>query len=70
MTSRRYATPYDFKQALEVHLKRHAKTMNLEIARVRQRFVFERFLARLDAQMGDRVVVKGGVALELLLSWR
>lgn len=50
MTPRRYTAPYDFKQALEVHLKRHATTMNLEIARVRQRFVFERFLARLDAE--------------------
>lgn len=34
---------------------------------MRQRYVFDRFLARLRVQFGDRVILKGGVVLEMRL---
>jgi hypothetical protein len=67
MTSRKYAAPLDFKQALENHLRKHVVATGGDLARVRQRWVFERFLARLTSHFGDRVIVKGGVALALRL---
>ena len=68
MISRKYAEPADFKQALENHLKKRAAVMGVDVARLRQRWVFERFLARLTLHFGDRVIVKGGVALALRLA--
>jgi hypothetical protein len=38
------------------------------IERVRQVLVFDRFLARVGAGLGERVVVKGGMAMELRLA--
>jgi hypothetical protein len=38
------------------------------MARFRQILVFERFLARVFAEFGDRVIVKGGVVLEFRLA--
>lgn len=63
--TRRYATPDDFKRALEAHLMTEARRTGEPIARLRQLVVFDRFLARLQAAFPNRVVVKGGVALEL-----
>ncbi len=65
MTARRYETPRAFKQALEDRVKRRAQETAEDIGRLRQRSVFERFLARLVTHLGDRVVLKGGIALRL-----
>jgi hypothetical protein len=62
-----YATARDFKQALEAQIKRRAETGGGDIVRLRQRCVFERFLARIATTFGDRVIVKGGVVLTLRL---
>lgn len=67
MNARRYATARDFKQALEAQLRRRAELGGGDLVRLRQRCVFERFLARLAATFGDRVIVKGGVVLTLRL---
>jgi hypothetical protein len=65
VTARRYASPAAFKHALEERLRRHAEEIDDDFGRMRQRCVVERFLARLAVQFGDRVVVKGGIALQL-----
>jgi hypothetical protein len=67
VTGRRYESPRAFKQALEDRLKRRAQETEEDIGRIRQRAVFERFLARVIAHLGDRVVLKGGIALQLRL---
>lgn len=65
MSPRRYAQPGDFKQALESQLKQHAAAAGVDVKNMRQRWVFERLLARLTLHFGDRVILKGGVALAL-----
>jgi hypothetical protein len=67
VTPRRYATPEDFKQALEAQLRGRVGEATADLPRWRQRCVFERFLARLSVQFGERAVIKGGVALLLRL---
>lgn len=67
MTDRTYATPEAFKNALDQRLRRIAQDKGNPIARVRQVLVFERFLARVFQVLGERVIVKGGVVLELRL---
>lgn len=62
-----YASPEAFRQALEARIRRLARDRAQPIARVRQILVFDRFLARVFAVLGDRAVVKGGVVLELRL---
>ncbi|MFO0759009.1 MAG: nucleotidyl transferase AbiEii/AbiGii toxin family protein [Byssovorax sp.] len=64
---RTYRTAADFRQALDAHLRSLAQSTHADLARLRQRYVFERLLARLAAYFGDRVVLKGGLALELRL---
>lgn len=66
MTVQRYASPQSFKQALEQRLKTVAGN-GAEFARKRQLLVFDRFLARVVAVMGDAVLLKGGLVLELRL---
>ncbi len=61
--AQRYDTARAFKQALEDRLRRRAQ--DEDIGRFRQRAVFERFLARVAGHLGDRVVLKGGIALQL-----
>ncbi|MFS8067376.1 MAG: hypothetical protein ACMG6S_13530 [Byssovorax sp.] len=61
----RYADAGAFKRALEDRLKRRAQDTGEDLERLRQRAVFERLLARIVAHFGDRVIVKGGVALQL-----
>lgn len=64
--TRRYATPQAFGQALEMRLHEQvARTTTMTFERLRQLTVFDRFLARVGQQFGERIVVKGGVALEL-----
>jgi Nucleotidyl transferase AbiEii toxin, Type IV TA system len=66
MTVRTYPSPLAFKQALEQRLRESAKTGG-ELARKRQLLVFDRFLARVVAVLGDAVTLKGGLVLELRL---
>ena len=67
MSPSRYPTPVGFRAALEARLRRRASGDGLELQRVRQLVVFERFLARLVAEFEDGVVLKGGLVLELRL---
>lgn len=64
---RRYATPLAFKQALEQRLK-SSSANGVDFARRRQLLVFDRFLARLVAVVGDAVTLKGGLVLEIRLA--
>jgi hypothetical protein len=66
MTIRSYASPEAFKQALEQRLRTSVKT-GAELTRKRQLLVFDRFLARVVAGLGDAVTLKGGLVLELRL---
>lgn len=67
MTVRTYASPQAFKQALEQRLRTSART-GAEFARKRQLLVFDRFLARVAAALGDAATLKGGLVLELRLA--
>jgi hypothetical protein len=64
---RRYPTPLAFKQALEQRLKSSSAT-GVDFARCRQLLVFDRFLARVAAVVGDAVTLKGGLVLEMRLT--
>lgn len=64
---RRYATPLAFKQALEQRIK-SSSTTGVDFARRRQLLVFDRFLARVAAVVGDAVILKGGLVLEIRLA--
>jgi hypothetical protein len=66
MTVQTYASPQAFKQALEQRLKSSSNS-GADFARRRQLLVFDRFLARLVAVLGDAVLLKGGLVLELRL---
>ena len=67
MTTKRYATPPAFKQALEKRLQ-NASTSGTDFARRRQLLVFDRFLARVTQALGDAVTLKGGLVIELRLA--
>ncbi len=64
MTIRTYSSPAAFKQALEQRLRTHAGSGG-ELERRRQILVFDRFLARVVAELGDAATLKGGLVLEL-----
>ncbi len=66
MTVRTYSSPEPFKQALEQRLRSSTKT-GAKFARKRQLLVFDRFLARIAAVLGDAATLKGGLVLELRL---
>ena len=66
--SRTYASPEAFKQALESHIRARSQQRAFPIGRTRQLFIAERLLVRLHASFGERVIAKGGLALELRLS--
>lgn len=68
MTARTYTSPAAFKQALEARLRADAARLGRPINRQRQLVVFDRFLARVMEVLGEHVVVKGGVVLELRLA--
>lgn len=68
MTSPSFPNAEAFKHSLEARLRTNASKLGQSIPRVRQRAIFERFLARIAQHFGDRAILKGGVALELLLS--
>ncbi len=67
MTARSYSSPLAFKQALEQRLKAASRD-GVDFARRRQLVVFERFLARVSAVLGDAVLLKGGLVLERRLA--
>lgn len=60
-----YATPIAFRAAIESRLRQGASGARFQ--RKRLIFVFGRFIARLVAHFGDKIVLKGGLALELRL---
>lgn len=64
MTARSYGSPQAFKQALEQRLRAATKT-GAQLSRKRQLLVFDRYLARVVAVLGDAAILKGGLALEL-----
>ncbi len=64
MTVRTYFSPEAFKQAIEQRLRASAKS-GAQFARKRQLLVFDRFLARVVAVLGDAATLKGGLVLEL-----
>lgn len=64
--TRSYSSPAAFKQALEQRLKAASKD-GTDFARRRQLLVFDRFLARTTAVLGNTVLLKGGLVLELRL---
>jgi len=66
MTPRTYPSPIAFKQALEQRLKDLSKS-GVDFARRRQLVVFDRFLARVVHIMGESVILKGGLVLEMRL---
>ena len=66
MTIRRYFSAESFKQALEQRLRTSARS-GAGFARQRQLLVFDRFLARVVAVLGDAATLKGGLVLELRL---
>jgi hypothetical protein len=59
MTARTYSSPEAFKQALEQRLRTAAKAGTV-LTRKRQLLVFDRFLARVVAVLGDATTLKGG----------
>jgi hypothetical protein len=61
-----YRSAAAFKQALEQRL-RTGSTSGVDFARRRQLVVYGRFLARVEDELGESVVVKGGLAVELRL---
>jgi len=67
VTARTYGNPEAFKQALE-HRLRALTRGGAELSRRRQLLVFDRFLARVAAVLGDAATLKGGLVLELRLA--
>lgn len=63
----RYTNARSFRQALNDRLTRLARTQGTELSRLQRRVAFERFLARIDQYFGERLILKGGYALELRL---
>jgi hypothetical protein len=59
-----YANAAAFKQAVEARL-RGAASSGRDFERRRQLLVFERFLARLTLELGDSMILKGGLVVEL-----
>src|SRR5216684_1025173 len=66
MTVRTYNSPQAFKEALEHRLRSESKN-GVDFSRRRQLLVFDRFLARVVAVLGDAALLKGGLVLELRL---
>lgn len=66
MKPKTFDAPAPFKESLEQRL-RNVASGGANLARRRQLVVFDRFLARVDAVLGDAVILKGGLVLELRL---
>lgn len=61
----KYASGDAFRKALTDTLRR--RHPNLELGRLLKRVAMERYLARIEASLGRRALLKGGYALELRL---
>jgi hypothetical protein len=64
---RTYGSPGPFKQALEQRIKSSSRS-GADFARRRQLLVFDRFLARVFATVGDAAMLKGGLVVELRIA--
>lgn len=64
--NRKYPNPRAFRAALEARLRGPGGD-GIAWARTRQLLIFERFLARVFALLGDAVTLKGGLVLEFRL---
>ncbi len=67
MTTKEYKSPADYKQALEERIRLAARVRKIDMGRFRQVLLFDRFLARVFTEFGDRAMAKGGVVLEFRL---
>lgn len=61
----RYEQPFAYRRAVEDRLRKDVARTGRPLNRARQLFLFERLLARAFNAFGDRLVLKGGLALEL-----
>jgi Nucleotidyl transferase AbiEii toxin, Type IV TA system len=61
-----YKTGAAFRQALETRLREKSLKTGLPLVRLRKIVAFDRLLARISKQPGNRWIIKGGLALE----WR
>ena len=61
----RYPTATAFRRALEDRLNRRARTTGESTMRLRKNIAFQRLLARLPTISPDRLVLKGGLALDI-----
>ncbi len=66
--SDRYKQPAAFKAALEQRIRAEAGRTGRTMQRIRQLLLFDRLLARAFIRFGERLVLKGGLALELRVS--
>lgn len=67
MTIKQYQSASSFRNALEERLNKRAKEKGIDPMRIRRKVAFDRFLCRLLQNGDERLVVKGGYALELRL---
>lgn len=65
MAPREYRSPEAFRSALEQRIRGAAPGAGIN--RFRQLLVFDRFLARIFGHFGNKVILKGGLVLELRL---
>jgi len=65
-----YASPADFRRALEDRLGNRARTDGISLDRLRRVVMVERILARLEHNQPGRWILKGGMALEYRLGSR
>jgi Nucleotidyl transferase AbiEii toxin, Type IV TA system len=65
MTVKQYKSPEAYKQALEERIRVVGRARSMDMRRVREILLFDRFLTRIFLEFGDRAIVKGGVVVEL-----
>ena len=65
---RKYKTVEAFRAALDARARKEATRTRRPLQRVLNVFLMQRFLARTIDELGDRMTVKGGMALELRLA--
>lgn len=63
----RYATGSAFRMALEDRLLRQSLTAGVPLVRLRKTVAFDRLLARMVRTGPDAWILKGGLALQLLI---